>query len=400
MELHRMTETGLVQLESDQLDDESAVEDWLSRKPGLTIGDTDVFVIHQQGRTREGQRYDLIGLDRKGETVTIELKHARSPRKMVAQAFEYASDHHQWKQPYDTLEHRYQDYTGSTESLREAHADYFSLENPRPETAFNSDQRIILFAGRFSDRVLSVARYLQDKGHEIQCVKYSIYSGDGVRMLATQNVLEDTDAGSDRSSTRGKISGRSPDPSNRIPTYRRIFDRIQSEVVRELGTGEINDPADILLRSIEDLNELALISQNPNISFDHLDTENGDEPFVFSYRVVPAKGELSIRTERRHDPVAEEIMESYRDEVRSDFEYTGNIHSTIVKETDIDHVVSKIDWDNTNSQEIAEILLADETVNQYIEEYVEMIHRWHPRIVKEYSEYLEKYVAEEAVEQD
>ena len=315
---------------------------------------------------------------------------------MVAQAFEYASDHHQWKQPYDTAEHLYQDYTGSTESLREAHADYFDLENPRPETAFNTDQRIILLAARFSDRVLSVARYLQDMGHSIQCVKYDVYTGDDVRMLSTQNILEESDTGGGRSSTRSKSNGRSLERSNRTPTYRRIFDRIQAEVVQELGASETGNAENILLQPIEELNELALISQHPNISFDHIDTENGDQPFVFSFRVVPTKGDLSIRIEKRDDPVAEEILESYRDEVEPGFEYTGNVYSTIVNRVDIDNVVSTINWDNTNAQEIAETLLASETVNQYIEQYVEMIHRWHPRIVKEYPETLAKYRSEES----
>jgi hypothetical protein len=139
-----MKESGLVQLNGDDLKSEAAVESWLTKDSGVMIGGIDVFVIHQQGVTDEGQKYDVVGVDKKGNTVTIELKHNRSPRKIIAQAFEYAADHHQWEQPYATLERRYQKYTGGNQSLRQAHADYFDLDNPRTEAAFNSDQRIVL----------------------------------------------------------------------------------------------------------------------------------------------------------------------------------------------------------------------------------------------------------------
>ena len=386
-----MTEKGLVQLDSDQLDDESTVEDWLSKQTGVTIGGIDVFIIHQQGLTREDQRYDLLGLDRKGETVTIELKHDRSPRKMVAQALEYASDHHQWKQPYDTLEHRYRDYTGNTESLREAHADYFGLDNPRPKTAFNSDQRIILLAGRFSDRVLSVAEYLRDKGHGIRCVNYNVYSGDGVRMFSTQNVLEQKDSVKSRSKSGGPPD---PDSKYRIPTYRRVFDRIQNEVVSELGTDTTDDPSEILLDSWEEMNNMVLTSQHPDISREHIGEDQSQ--FGFALRIYPTNGNMSMTVERRDDEVAERILKSYRDDIRSDFEYDGDRkYGTVRKRIDIDPIVANINWEITTPQKIADILLADDRVNQQIEEYVEMIHRWHPRMVKEYPKYLEEYLAEE-----
>lgn len=382
-----MTEDGLVQLETDTLDDEAAVENWLTRDRGVTIGGVDVFIVHQQGHTKEGQRYDVIGLDKKGETVTIELKHNRSPRKMVAQAFEYASDHHQWKQPYSTLEHKFQDYTGRTDSLRQAHADYFDLDNPRPETAFNNDQRIILLAGSFSDRVLSVAEYLREKGHSIQCVEYSVYSEGGERVLATQNVLAE-DSAKEQSNTGGKPS---LDKQYRIPTLRRMFNRIQSEVVPELGAGNRDDPEEIVYGEMEDLNDLTLISSHPDISFDHLEEEK--KPFGFKFRVVPTKGTLKIAVERRNDEVAEQILESYQDEVEEDpeFEYNDRVYDTIGKEADIDHVLAGVDWDTTTPEQIADVLLEDETVNQYIEEYVEIIKVWHPRIVEEYPETLAKH---------
>jgi hypothetical protein len=388
-----MDEEGLVQLESDELSDEHAVEKWLTKDPGVTIGGIDVFIVDQQGHTDDGQRYDIIGVDRKGETVTIELKHKRSPRKMVAQAFEYASDHYHWERPYSTLEHRFQSYTESTESLRQAHADYFGLDNPRPETAFNSDQQIILLAGWFSDRVLSVAEYLQDTGHSIRCVEYSVYSGDTSRILATQNLLGE-ESGQDRSENRGKPS---PDKKYRTATYRRIFNRIQAEVVPELR-GDIDNPDEVLLKPMEELNGLNLISHHPDLSFDHL--KEDDDPFAFNFKVVPTKGNLRLSIQYREDEVAEEILESYQDEIEPGFQYKGGKYGAVVKEADIDAALAQINWDTTTREEIAEVLLGDDTLDQYIEEYVEMIHRWHPRIVEEYPEKLAEYEDEERLSKD
>ncbi|MDS0300907.1 hypothetical protein NDI76_19345 [Halogeometricum sp. S1BR25-6] len=383
-----MAEDGLTQLRSDELSSEATIENWLSKGPGITIGGIDIFLVHQQGHTDQGQRYDLIGVDKKGNTVTLELKHNRSPRKMVAQAVEYASDHHQWEQPYATLEHKFQSYIGRTDSLRKAHADYFDLDNPRPETAFNNDQKIILLAGRFSDRVLSVARYLQDKDHSIFCIEYSVYSEEESRILTTRNVLtEDSETG--HSETDGKPS---PDPKYRTPTFQRVFDQIQAEVVDELGGGTIDDPTELLNKLMEDLNSLALVSHHPNGSSDHLDD---DEQFAFSFNVLPTRGILRISVQRRYDEVTEEILKSYQDEVRSDFEYKSGIYRTILKEADIDSAVAGINWDTTTPEKIADAVLADETVNQYIEEYVEMIKLWHPRIVEAYPEALAEYNSEQ-----
>ena len=381
-----MTEDGLVQLRSDTLEDEAAVEDWLTKGPGIKIGGVDVFIVNQQGHTEEGQRYDVIGLDRKGETVTIELKHLRTPREIVAQAFEYASDHHQWKQPYATLEHKFQNYTRCTDSLRQAHADYFDLDNPRPEIAFNDDQRIILLAGSFSDRVLSVAEYLREKGHSIRCVEYSVYSEGDNRILATQYVLTE-DSTKEQSDTGGKPR---LDKQYRIPTLRRVFNRVQSEVMSELGAGTVDEPEEIVYGEMDELNDLTLISRHPDISFDHL--EEDEKPFGFKFRVLPAKGTLKIAVERRNDDVAEQILESYQDEVEEDpeFEYNDRVYDTIGKEADLDHVLAGVDWDAITPEQIADVLLDDETVNQYIEDYVEIIQVWHPRIVEEYPETLAK----------
>ena len=373
-----MDDDGFVQLEGDDFGNEAAVESWLTKDPGVTVGGIDLLVVHQQGVTAEGQIYDVIGLDKKGNTVTIELKHARSPRKMVAQALEYAADQHQWEQPYATLERRYQKYTGQSQSLRQAHAGYFGLDNPRPEGAFNTDQRVILFAGRFSDRALNVAQYLRDNGHDIRCVKYDAYSGDESRIMATQTMLTEKTV-----ETTSSASGKpSPNKRFRTPTYRRIVSEIEEEVVDELGDGTVDDPSELLLRPIDELNSLSLVSRHPKINSGHVDPN--DDPFAFGLKILPTKGKLSIRVQRRGDEAAENLLREHQDEVEHPFEYTGNKYNTIAKTVDIDDVVSEINWDNASPQEIADVLLGSEEIHQYIEDYVDAIQRWHPRFVDGY----------------
>lgn len=65
------------------------LEEWIASNP--TIIGTELSIIGRQVMTKSGP-LDLLGIDRSGNLVIIELKRDRLPREALAQAIDYASD--------------------------------------------------------------------------------------------------------------------------------------------------------------------------------------------------------------------------------------------------------------------------------------------------------------------
>ncbi|NMD04725.1 MAG: DUF91 domain-containing protein, partial [Deltaproteobacteria bacterium] len=112
------------------------LEPWLASNPEI-IG-TDILIIGRQVMTKSGP-IDLLGIDRAGNTVIIEIKRAELPREALAQAIDYASDVAEWT--VDRLGEICADYNKKTfeEAFNEAFQDS-DLENIN----INSTQRIVL----------------------------------------------------------------------------------------------------------------------------------------------------------------------------------------------------------------------------------------------------------------
>lgn len=70
---------------------ESILEDWLEANPDGIIEDGRIMIIGRQVVTNLGGFIDLLGLDRQGDVVVVELKWDRTPRDTIAQCLEYAS---------------------------------------------------------------------------------------------------------------------------------------------------------------------------------------------------------------------------------------------------------------------------------------------------------------------
>lgn len=70
------------------------LEPWIESNPEI-ISDS-IMLIGRQVITKSGKKIDLLGIDRQGNTVIIELKRDALPREIIAQAIDYASDVSQW----------------------------------------------------------------------------------------------------------------------------------------------------------------------------------------------------------------------------------------------------------------------------------------------------------------
>ena len=66
-------------------------EQWLEANPGGILEDGPLLIIGRQVPTDLGNSIDLLGVDREGNVVVVELKRDRTPRDVVGQALEYAA---------------------------------------------------------------------------------------------------------------------------------------------------------------------------------------------------------------------------------------------------------------------------------------------------------------------
>jgi hypothetical protein len=112
------------------------LEPWLASNPEI-IG-SEIMIIGRQVMTKSGP-IDLLGLDKSGNTVIVELKRDQLPREALAQAIDYASDVAEWTA--ERLSEVCSKYT--TKSFEDTFNDAFP--DVDAETLnLNSSQRIVL----------------------------------------------------------------------------------------------------------------------------------------------------------------------------------------------------------------------------------------------------------------
>jgi hypothetical protein len=158
------------------------LEPWLASNPEI-IG-VDILIIGRQVTTRSGP-IDLLGIDRSGNTVIIEIKRAELPREALAQAIDYASDVAAWtveKLSEACLRH-------NKKSLEEAFNEAFpdvDLETLN----LNSSQRIILVGFSIEASLERMIEWLSDTyGVNVNAVVLSYIKTKGGEELLTKTSI-------------------------------------------------------------------------------------------------------------------------------------------------------------------------------------------------------------------
>ena len=171
------------------LDHEEAVlEEWLEANPDGFLDDDKVLIIGRQVTTNLGGFVDLLGVDRAGNVVVIELKRDRTPRDTLTQALEYASFAEQLDA--EQLEAVLQKYTSDeAANLTEHHRRHFELD-AETAVAFNKEQRIVIVGQKVTPEIRQTARYLCGKGLQVTCVEFTFFeTGDGKKLLTHEVVV-------------------------------------------------------------------------------------------------------------------------------------------------------------------------------------------------------------------
>lgn len=182
----KIPETTFVELGLKERND---IQEWIANNPGILEYSQDLLIIQKEfdGFSDTDRRLDLLALDASGNLVIIENKRDDTGKDVVWQAINYASF-------CSTL---------TKEDIIKIYAQYLKKYNipgdaeQRINEFFDSDskiyptedQKIILVAREFRKEVLSAAQWLNSKGLDITCIKFTPHKYKDEIFLDVDRVL-------------------------------------------------------------------------------------------------------------------------------------------------------------------------------------------------------------------
>jgi uncharacterized protein (DUF1499 family) len=206
------TKTTFVKLNARTMHDEGflekQMEQWLADNPTAVLPEDEAQVLVISQESHFENMTDVLAIDGQGNLVVIEIKRGQSPRDVIAQALEYASEIATWD--YSRLNDRAMRYFAqrghSFSSLVDAFGSTFGIDrNHLSEDSFNSSQRIFIVSETIDFKVERTAQWLIQQGVQITCLAYDCYVSND----AAADVFLDFNEVANPNQARSKPSARS-----------------------------------------------------------------------------------------------------------------------------------------------------------------------------------------------
>lgn len=165
---------------------ESELEILLEKNPEYFFEGSNVLIIGRQITTNLNTFIDLLGIDKAGNTVAIELKRGKTPRETIAQLLEYAS----FIDPldYSQLNEIYQDYSGEEINLEDYHQQYFKAESDE-RVSFNKATKLVIVAQEISKEIRQTALFLRTKGIDIYCIEFKYFETKSEEKIISSEIV-------------------------------------------------------------------------------------------------------------------------------------------------------------------------------------------------------------------
>jgi len=170
----------------EKIKQEADLETLLENNPEYFFEGTKVLIIGRQVTTNLNTSIDLLGIDKAGNTVVIELKRGKTPRETIAQLLEYASFVENLD--YPQLNEIYQDYSGEESSLEYYHQQYFQNESDE-KVSFNKSVKLIIVAQEISKEIKQTALFLRKKGIDIYCIEFKYFETKAGEKIISSDVV-------------------------------------------------------------------------------------------------------------------------------------------------------------------------------------------------------------------
>lgn len=165
-----------------KLDNESRLEDWVSRDSSI-LG-LDILIIGRQVTTYFGGRIDLLAIDSQGDIVILELKRDKTPRNIVAQVLDYAS----W---IDGLTPKDIDEIATAylkENLTTAFNSHFGTALPE---VINSNHSMVIIASELDESSERIVQYLATRHNlNINAIYFNFFKNDRMELLGRSWLMD------------------------------------------------------------------------------------------------------------------------------------------------------------------------------------------------------------------
>lgn len=170
----------------EKVKQEGDLEVLLENNPEYFFEGSNVLMIGRQVTTNLNSFIDLLGIDKTGNTVVVELKRDRTPRETIAQLLEYASFVENLD--YSQLNDIYQDYSGEESSLEDYYQQYFQSESDE-NISFNKSTKLIIVAQEVSKEIRQTALFLRRKGIDIYCMEFKYFETKSGEKIISSNFV-------------------------------------------------------------------------------------------------------------------------------------------------------------------------------------------------------------------
>jgi hypothetical protein len=194
MTVYKLLPEGIYELQSTTFESEGILERISIQKvlrSNIDVVAPAVFIIAEEfGSWEESRRrIDLLGLDKEGNLVVIEIKRTDTGGHMDLQALRYAAmvSTMTFEQAVNTYE-QYLENLGEDNDAQAALLEFLGWEEPMPEL-FAADVKIVLVSADFSKELTTSVMWLNRKGLDIRCVRLKPYRDDGSVYLDVQQVI-------------------------------------------------------------------------------------------------------------------------------------------------------------------------------------------------------------------
>jgi hypothetical protein len=161
----------LTSIPNSKVNLENQLEDWIVNEP--IILNLDMMVVGRQIHTYYGGYIDILGLNRDGDLIIIELKKNKTPRDVVAQCLDYAS----WvcDLNYEQILELHKKHTGK--DLGDSYQSVF--DDPMPDS-LNENHQIVIVAASLDDTTERIIQYLAEKHSiNINAIFFNVFELDG-----------------------------------------------------------------------------------------------------------------------------------------------------------------------------------------------------------------------------
>ena len=176
---------------TDQGFKEEDLRNWILNTPRSILGE-DILIIGREVQVEKiGDAIDLLGIDRDGNVVAIELKQGSISGNTDFQSLKYVAytSYWDWSQLADQFDkflkskwgqHLYKEDIDFNEKLEEFCNDEYEL---------NRDQRILLVGESIRERLDLVVRWLSERNIDISVLEVNLLKEDGQLYVDTEQIL-------------------------------------------------------------------------------------------------------------------------------------------------------------------------------------------------------------------